>query len=119
MALVQPTLQSMLPPRLTEHFEFAFARALDVGGNDAYRKLTRCVRALPEPLPRERPLPQPQHVEALLEALIDERQVRARYQRRNAPRPLTYQLGPLGLVTVGPRSHPPRAQGGGARRSPL
>ncbi len=103
MALVQPTLQAVLPPSLTAHFEAAFARALDLGGNETYRELTRRVRALPEALPRSRPHAKPQHVEALLEALIDQQRVHARYKRRNAPRPLDYHLGPLALVSVGPR----------------
>ncbi len=103
LALMKPIIQSMLPPRVTRHFDTLFGRALESADAAGYGRLIRNVRVLPEALPRQRPLPKPGHVDTLMNALVEGRRVQARYKKRNALAPLDYHLGPLGLVGVGPR----------------
>ncbi len=102
LALVEPTLEAILPKRLAKHFATSFKAAREAATVEGLGRLTRNIRALPEALPRQRPRPKPGHIDVLLEALAQGRRVRALYKKRNARRATEYHLGPLGLVSVGP-----------------
>ncbi len=102
LALVEPTLRAILPPRLAEHFEAIFRQARETAVQGGHGRLTTHVRALPEALQRLRPLPQPKHLDVLMSSLKLGLRVRASYKKRRAKRATSYLLGPVGLVSVGP-----------------
>ncbi len=102
IALVEPFLRAMLPSAVAQHFDASFRRARETAEAEGYGRLFSHVRAMPEPLGRRSPLPAPEHLDVLIEALTSGRRVRARYKKRGARKPLEYYLGPVGLVSVGP-----------------
>lgn len=102
--MVEQHMVRLLPRTIIHNLAPYFSCAkngLERIGNEQYQKWSKKIRVIPQDLPRYEPALDQDTLDAIYQALMEDKIIDVEYRRRNEDNSLSYQLYPVALVYRG------------------